>query len=365
MSAAPTKRPVAAPPHHHRGPHHSRLALADAKGQLGHRALKLVGYLAVAYLIVRLIPSLRQALRDLEHVRWLWLVVALALELVSEIGFVVSWRAIVDPDDVLASDGRGERTATRAAWAQLGGGMLVPGGSLSGVGVGAWILHRFGMPTKLIAERQFNLSFLNTTIDALALIVFGVGLAVGIFPGEDDLALTLLPAAIAAVAVGAAVLLARRAAGYAAREPTRHPKLATSLATIADSVDDTERLMFHRASVKPVFGAVAYLGFDVLVLWGAFIAIHYHPAPGFAVMLMAYIIGALGGSLPLPAGIGSIGGMVGMLILYGVGHNAAVAAVVLYQAIGQLVPLIGGAIAYLFLRREFGTLHDPASEPSG
>jgi uncharacterized membrane protein YbhN (UPF0104 family) len=365
MSASPTKRPVAAPSQDHPGPHHNRLALADAKGQLAHRALKLVGYLAVAYLIVRLIPSLRQALRDLERVRWQWVVAALAVELFSEIGFVASWRAIVDPDDVLASDGRGERTATRAAWAQLGGGMLVPGGSLSGMGVGAWILHRFGMPTKLVAERQFNLSFLNTTIDAFALIVFGVGLAVGIFPGEGDLALTLLPAGIAAIAVGAAVLLARRAARYAAREPTRHPKLAASLSTIADAVEDTEQLMFHRGSLKPILGATAYLGFDVLVLWGAFIAIHYHPAPGFAVVLMAYIIGALGGSLPLPAGIGSIGGMVGMLILYGVGHNAAVAAVVLYQAIGQLVPLIGGAIAYLFLRREFGTLRDPASEPSG
>src|SRR5258708_6485469 len=186
MSASSTKRPVAAASRHHSGAHHNRLALADAKGQLAHRALKLVGYLAVAYLIVRLIPSLREALRDLERVRWQWVVAALAVELFSEIGFVASWRAIVNPDDVLASDGRGERTATRAAWAQLGGGMLVPGGSLSGVGVGAWILHRFGMPTKLVAERQFNLSFLNTTIDAFALIVFGVGLAVGIFPGGGD-----------------------------------------------------------------------------------------------------------------------------------------------------------------------------------
>src|ERR1700722_4807121 len=223
MSASPTKPSVAAPPQHHPKPHHSRLALADAKGQLGRRALKLVGYLAVAYLIVRLIPSLRQALRDLEHVRWEWVVAALALELVSEIGFVASWRAIVDPEDVLARDGRGGRTATPAAWAQIGGGRLVPGGALSGGGVGAWSLPRFGMSTKLVAERQFNLSFLNTTIDALALIVFGLGLAVGVFPGEGNLALTLVPAAIAAIALGAAVLLARRAARYAAREPTQHP----------------------------------------------------------------------------------------------------------------------------------------------
>ena len=63
-------------------------------------------------------------------------------------------------------------------------------------------------------------------------------------------------------------------------------------------------------------------------------------------MILAYVIGALGGSIPLPASIGPIGGMAGMPILYGVGHNAAIAAVLLHQAIGLLVPLVGGAIAY-------------------
>jgi hypothetical protein len=36
-------------------------------------------------------------------------------------------------------------------------------------------------------------------------------------------------------------------------------------------------------------------------LWTAFVAIHAHPVPGFAVVVMAYTIGALGGSIPLPA----------------------------------------------------------------
>jgi uncharacterized membrane protein YbhN (UPF0104 family) len=43
-----------------------------------------------------------------------------------------------------------------------------------------------------------------------------------------------------------------------------------------------------------------------------------------------------------------------MLILYGVDHNPALAAVLLHQAIGLIVPLIGGAIAYVILRRRFG-----------
>ena len=336
--------------------HHSRRALRIARGHLRKRLLKLAGYLVVVYLVVKLLPGLEEALKSLERVSWEWVVAAAAVEVLSETGFVTSWRAIVDPEDLLSRDGRGERMGTRVAWAQLGGGMLVPGGSLSSVGVGAWILHRFGMPTTLVAERQFNLAFLNTGLDALALIVFGVGLASGIFPGELKLALTLLPAAVAAIGIVAALLIARRAERYAARARAKHAKLAVAIGTLARAVDDTRRLLVHRDGLKSVLGALAYLGFDVLVLWSAFIAINAHPAPGFAVVLMAYIIGALGGSLPLPAGIGAIGGMVGMLILYGVQHNAAVAAVLLYQAIGQLVPLIGGGIAYLFLRGKFGPI---------
>ena len=103
----------------------------------------------------------------------------------SETGFVLSWRSVVDPEDLLSRKGGGRRTGIRAAWAQLGGGTLVPGGSLGGVGVGAWILHRFGMPNKLIAEREFNLSFLNTAVDALALVVFGLALATGVLSGAS------------------------------------------------------------------------------------------------------------------------------------------------------------------------------------
>ena len=58
-----------------------------------------------------------------------------------------------------------------------------------------------------------------------------------------------------------------------------------------------------------------------------------------------------------------------MLLLYGVGRNAASAAGLLYEAAGLLVPLIGGGRAYVFLRREFGpmkTAHDaPPSRTEG
>ena len=337
-------------------PRHTRRALSAARIHLHKKALKLLGWVVFAYLVIKLLPGLRLALHSLEHVRWQWVVGAVALETLSEFGFVLSWRSIVDPENLLERDGRGTRTGTRAAWAQLGGGMLVPGGSLASIGVGAWILRHFGMPPRKIAERQFNLSFLNTAVDALALIAFGLGLAAGMFGGERNLMLTLLPAVVAATGIVLALLIARRASTYAGRLENEHPRVASSITSLADAVDATDQILFHRGGLRSALGSLAYLGFDALVLWTAFFAIHAHPVPSFAILVMAYIIGALGGSIPLPAGVGAVGGMAGMLILYGVGHNAAVAAVLLYAAVGLLVPLIGGGIAYLFLRRQFGSM---------
>ena len=346
---------------------HTRRALSAGLTRLQKRALKALGYIVFVYLLYRLLPALKQALHSLGHVRWEWIVAAVALELLSEFGYVQSWRAIVDPDELLAADGRGTRTATRAAWAQLGGGMLVPGGSLASIGVGAWILRHFGMPARTIADRQFNLGFLNTAIDALALVLFGTGLAVGIFGGESNPLLTWLPAGVAAAGIAIALVLGRRGTKRARSLETGHPKLAAGVGSVAGAVDATRRILFHRGSRRSLLGALAYLGFDALVLWTAFLAIHANPVPGFAAVMMAYIIGALGGSIPLPAGIGAVGGIAGMLVVYGVGRNAAIAAVLLYEAVGLLVPLIGGGLAYLFLRREFGPMkaaHEAASQPA-
>jgi uncharacterized membrane protein YbhN (UPF0104 family) len=337
-------------------------ALAEARSELKKWGLKLIAYALLAFLLLRLTPSLRLALDSITHLDWHWLVLMLALETLSEVGFVVSWRAIVDRDRLLEREGRGHRLPSRVAWAQLGGGLLVPGGTYSGIGVGAWILHRLGMPLKQIAERQFTLSFLNTAVDALALALCGFGLALGILAGSGDLALTALPAAVAVVGLGGALLVARRAAPRAQRLHARRPRVAAAIDTLSMAVDDTDKLVFHRGEWRSLAGAVVYLALDVLVLYVAFFAMHAKTVPTLPDVLMAYIIGALGGSLPLPAGIGAVGGIAGFLILYGAEHQAAVAAAVSYGAIGLIVPLVGGAIAYLFLRREFA---GPVSAPAG
>jgi uncharacterized protein (TIRG00374 family) len=335
--------------------------LVEVRAHLTKRALRLLGFVVVVYLVLKLIPGLEKALEDLKNVQPQWVIGAMAVETVSEIGYVISWRGILDPEDLLRQDGRGKHLGARVAWAQLGGGMIVPGGTLGSMGVGAWMLHRLGMSMDRVGERQFTLMFLNTAVDALAIVFFGVGLAIGLFSGEETLTLTLLPAVLVALALALALYVSRRADRLSDRFQVGRPKLANSIRALAKAVENTKKMLRHRGSTKIVLGAVVYLGFDMAVLQGAFVAIDVHPVPSFAVVAMCYLIGGLAGSIPLPANLGAVTGMAGMLIVFGVDHNEAIAAVVLYQAIGYLVPLIGGGIAYLFLRREFGSM--AADEP--
>ena len=104
--------------------HPARRALRDAAHHLKGRALKLAGYLLVAYVVLKVIPALKDALDSLERVSWEWVAAAIGLEILSETGFVVAWSAIVDPRKMLGRGGRGRHMDEDVAWAQLGGGLV-------------------------------------------------------------------------------------------------------------------------------------------------------------------------------------------------------------------------------------------------
>src|SRR5690349_10994862 len=134
----------------------TRHVLQAARSHLSHRALRLIGFVAFAILFLNLIPGFQKALTDLQNVSFQWLVGAMAVETLSEIGYVVSWRGILDPDNLLRPGGRGTHPGARVAWAQRGGGMRVPGGTAGRSGVGAWMLHGLERAMDKVGERQFT-----------------------------------------------------------------------------------------------------------------------------------------------------------------------------------------------------------------
>jgi len=118
---------------------------------------------------------------------------------------------------------------------------------------------------------------------------------------------------------------------------------------IADGVNEALALL-REANPWLIGGIVAYLFFDVMILWATFRA--FGAAPPLAIVWMAYLIGELGGLIPVPGGIGGVdAGLVGTFVLYGVSITSAASAVLAYRAIALWVPAILGSLAFVALRR--------------
>jgi uncharacterized protein (TIRG00374 family) len=99
-----------------------------------------------------------------------------------------------------------------------------------------------------------------------------------------------------------------------------------------------------------LLGAFAYLWADIAVLEVCFIAAGH--APPLAVVVLAYQIGYLSNTLPVPGSIGVLdGSLVGMFVLFHVNASLATAATVVYHAIALWIPATWGTIAFIVLRR--------------
>ena len=111
---------------------------------------------------------------------------------------------------------------------------------------------------------------------------------------------------------------------------------------------DARRLL--RTGNAGLLGALMWWGFDIAVLWACFNA--FGEAPAFAVITVAYFVGMLANTLPLPGGVGGVdGGMVGALLAFGVEPELALIAVLAYRGFAFWLPIAPGALAYVGLRR--------------
>jgi uncharacterized protein (TIRG00374 family) len=243
------------------------------------------------------------------------------------------------------------RLSNEIGLSELGANAVVPTGGAGGLALGAWALRRRGMDSGHIARRSVAFFLLTSIPNVVGVIILGLGLAVGIFEGSSNLALTLVPAIVAAGAI-ALTIAGGRWAGRAAERLVRRGTRARTravLKTLAGGVEESLDLLRHRDPWL-LAGLVGYLGFDVMVLWATFHA--FGGSPALAILWLGYLLGELGGLIPVPGGIGGVEvGVVGLLVVYGIHVELATAAVLAYRAIALWVPAVVGGGAFLLLRR--------------
>jgi uncharacterized protein (TIRG00374 family) len=192
-----------------------------------------------------------------------------------------------------------------------------------------------------------------------ALVIVGFGLYLGVLNGPAPFAITVLPALLALVLIAiflAMSLLPGDAERRLARLTSGSGRLARFLAravSIPASAASGVRTAIGlvRGREWGVLGAVAWWGFDIATLWASFHAYGANPPP-FSVIVMAYFVGMIANTLPLPGGIGGVdGGMIGAFAAFDVPLGYATVAVLTYRAFAFWLPTLPGAIAYFQLRR--------------
>jgi uncharacterized protein (TIRG00374 family) len=318
--------------------------------KVGKQLLFLTGVVLVVVVIVTLLPGLDGLRARLSHANAAWLVLGAGLKVLSGLGYVAIFRMVF-------CRRMSWRVSYQIGMSEMGANALLPTGGAGGLALGAWALKRGGMPTAEIARRTAAFFMLTSVANVVGVVVVGLGLAVRVLPGETNLALTLLPAAIAAAAIVGSLLAGRSSAGLHRRlnrneasESSRRSRLVLkTLVAVADGVNEAVALL-REGNAWLIGGILAYLIFDVMILWATFRA--FGAAPPLAILGMAYLIGELGGLIPVPGGIGGIdAGLVGTFVLYNVPITVAASAVIAYRAIALWVPVVLGSAAFVSLRR--------------
>ena len=317
--------------------------------RLAWRTLEIIGVLVLVGLVLLLAPGLGQVRDLLTQARPGWVALAVAFEALSCVSYVLMFRPIF-------CNSMPWRTSWEIGLAELGAGSIVPASGAGGLALGAWILRQGGMPGQRIASRSVAFFLIKSSVNFIAVAVVGVVMALGLFGPDLSLWLTALPAAGALLVIAAVLVVPRLGVGAPVPADAGRTRKAMREVRKALVGGTTEAVQIVRSrNLLVIAGSLGYWAWDNAALWATFHAFGF--SPPIAVILLGYLIGQLGGLLPLPGGLGGIdGGLIGTLIVYGTPAAATAAAVLVYRVILFWLPLLLGAVAFISLRR---ALNDP------
>lgn len=324
---------------------------------LRRRLLELGGLVVVVAILILVTPGLGSLRSRLGDASPGWLVAGAVLEVLSALSYVVIFRAVFCAR-------MSWRLSYQIGMAEQAANSLLPAGGAGGLALGAWALRRGGMSAANIGRRTVAFFLLTSIANVWTLILFAALYALGILQDDPAPGLTYAfgAAGILATAVVLALpTLARRSAGASPPSASDSRLLRAVRGTrdaIGSGVGDAVMLLRQR-SLGVIVGSLGYMAFDIAVLGVCFRAFG-HPISA-DVLVVAYLIGQLGGLLPLPAGIGGIeGGLIGTFALYNVPIAPATVAILAYRVLSVWIPALLGTIAFVQLRHTLQRQADPA-----
>src|SRR3954454_4388016 len=263
-----------------------------------------------------------------------WVLAAVGFEIVSFSGYIaLLW--LVGERATPRMDLRASAQVTLAGAAVT---RLLPTGGAGGVALTLWALRRTGMESRHAARTLLTFLVLLYAVFLLAIAVAGGLLALGIGGPGGHVALAAVAATGATVAMGLALVAAFSA-------PREGGRIARAAGSLGHGVRDA--LAFLRQADGRLLGAPVWWAFDAAVLYGMLNA--FGAPPALAVVVLGYFVGMVANTIPIPGAVS--GGMVGVLLAFGVEADLALASVLSYRALAIWLPAPVGLAALGSLRR--------------
>jgi uncharacterized membrane protein YbhN (UPF0104 family) len=315
---------------------------SDQNGHPGRRTavraiLTIVLFAAVVFAVDQLVPGAGHRLAKASPG---WLVAALGLELLACSSYVLLFQTVFSRPPWPVSLRRG----TQIGLGELGAFAITPTG-IGGPAIRVWGLRADGMPWRVLVVRSISHAVIFNVPYVVAAVVVGLGVSLHLLPGHAPVLTALAPIGLVigtCILAGAATWFAR--AGKGADTPARR-RVRSALATVPEGIADLAVVARRR---WPLPGAIGWWAGDCAALWAAFQAVGGKPA--LSVLILAYMLGQLGNTLPLPGGVGGVEPlMLGIFSASGVNLGLAAAAVICYRTIALGTQGALGAAAFVSL----------------
>jgi putative heme transporter len=334
--------------------------LQDRRKLFGGMALFVLIIVAI-YVVFPKLVGLDDALRKLDEATWYWVVIAIGFNVAAFGAYVALFRGVLggtrDDDVHRRVDLRASYLITMAGLAAT---RIFSAAGAGGIVLTYWALRKAGMPRRRSACRMVAFLVLTYGVYTFALVTFGILLRTHVLPGDAPFGGTVVPAIVAAIAIGIFLLIAlipddverriqRFAGGY--RRTRYLTRLAKGPAAVASGVRTAiDYVRNPNRGALAVGGALGFWAANICVLWACFEA--FGGDVPFAVLVQGFFVGMAANLIPSPAGgVGSVdAGMIAAFVLFGIDEATVFPAVLAYRVIAFWLPIPPGIVAFFQLR---------------